>query len=537
MELTAKFKPALVIIIVLCLAGMMAIYYSTTWGPWAFSDSAEYIVSARNFLAGRGFSYPTPSGVLNPLTLHPPFYPFSLSILSLLGLSQLEAARWINIFLFGALILLSGIFTYYFYHSAWLAVSLSLVILTIPALVDVSSGAMSELLFLSTITLGFCLLIVHLSSGSRLYLILSAISISLAFLTRYPGIIAILAGIVGLLLAKEYSWKQRLSKIVFFSLIGIAPTGLWLFWVYHQTGSLGSRQYYLPQKLLADTIDLRKKLMELFWNWFPFQKNLPAYSYNLSRNILILLIIIILILFGFVFVNKYIVNQSADHRIQEFIFPLLWVLFTIGYIAFIAASSLFSSPAPDLNSRTLLPVQFGIAFFLLPLIFSASDEIHLPGVLGWCLAILIIFLSIPNAQKSWNIISQYHEFGSGYTSQTWQRSLTLKIVSEFPMNVPIITNETGALLLLADRPAYELCSLPCNHPATQLYGDNPDDPIQVKFREDGAALVYFYPYCGVQDEAWYSGIKAQYESFTQGLTKYFSSCDGAIFFYPQKQKN
>ncbi len=96
-------QPALpvVLIILLALMGSIMIYYSTVWGPWVYSDSTEYIVSARNLLQGHGLGLFGASGAFHPLSLHPPFYSLVLSLFGAFGADLVTTARWINVVLFG----------------------------------------------------------------------------------------------------------------------------------------------------------------------------------------------------------------------------------------------------------------------------------------------------------------------------------------------------------------------------------------------------------------------------------------------------
>jgi hypothetical protein len=537
MKFPVKFTLTLLIIILLSIVGSLAIYFSTNWGPWAFSDSTEYIDSARNLLAGRGLGHLAPSGSLVPLTLHPPFYPLVLSALGLIGFNLLEAARWLNIFLFGATIFLSGSFTYALFHSSWLAISLSAAILTIPPLIDVSSGAMSELLFLFTATLGICLLIIYLGVRREYLLILSSIAIGLSMLSRYPGVVAVITCLIGLLVTGRISWKQRIRAILKFSLISITPSVIWVIWIYSQTRTLVARDYHFTLDIWSNTIDLRRSLMEIFWSWLPFQGHLPSYSYNLARNVFLFFIGLIFLLASLMVIKKVVFRKSTHSSPQEFTCVLLWMIFIIGNISLLAASFLLTSPVPDLNPRTLLPVQFGLVIALITLLASIINEFRLPSAVGWTCAVLALIFILPNARTSWKIINQYHIYGGGYTSQTWHSSLTLQELTELPLNIPIITNQSAAVLLLTERPAYDFCPLTCNQSGQLKYGDDPRDPTQNIFREEGAALVFFYPYCGVQNVEWYANTLAQLKSLTQNLRRYFSSCDGEIFFYPSAGQN
>jgi 4-amino-4-deoxy-L-arabinose transferase-like glycosyltransferase len=537
MKIPSKSILTLLGIVILSLVGSLAIYYSTRWGPWAYSDSTEYIVSARNLLAGHGLGIPSASGSFMPLTLHPPLYPLVLSAMGLVGFDLIEAARWLNIFLFGAMIFLSGSFSYALFHSSGLALSLSAVILTLPTLVDVSSGAMSELLFLFITTLGICLLISYLGLRKRSLLILSSIFIGLAVLCRYPGIVVIVTGMIVILVSGQNSWKKRIEDFFEFSLISITPITIWLIWIYSQTRTLSARAYQFNPSLWSDTIELRTQLTEIFWSWLPFQGHLPPYSYTISRNSLIFLFASILILFCLVAYRKISFRNPAHNGSQEFTYSSIWMIFILGNLLLLAATFIFTKPRPDLNPRTLLPVQMGLVFTLLALLSSAINAYHLPQALGWACATLVLIFSLSYARTSWNIVNQYHISGAGYTSKDWHASLTLQQARELPSNIPIITNESAAILLLLDRPAYDFCTLPCSQTDQLPYGDDLLDPNQVIFREDGAALVLFYPYCGVQAQPWYFDTMAQIKSLTQNLTQYYNSCEGAIYFYPSTVHN
>ncbi len=516
---------------------MLAIIYSTHWGPWVFSDSVEYIVSARNLLAGNGLGYLAPSGEFVLYTLHPPLYPLVLSVLGLVGFDLVEAARWLNIVLFGGTIFLTGAFTYNLFHSSWLAISLSISLLTLPTLVDVSSGAMSEPLSLFAGILAICLLILYLSQRKGYLLILSAISAGLAVLSRYPGIAVVAACIIGLLIAGIFSWKQRLRRILAFCTVSLTPLGAWLLWIFYQSHTFAARAYPMPNDLWASTIDLRKKLMETFWSWLPYQEYLPTYTYNRARNFLVIFLVLFLVLISLILLKKFRFHRSSQSSPLEFTFMLMWMIFALGNIALLAVTYLFTDPIPDINTRTLLPVQFGLILVVLTLAGSVINEFRLPHSISMIVLGLVLIVSFPNAQTSWKMINQRHIYGAGYTSFVWQSNLTVQFLRDVPADVPVISNQSAGLLFLANRPAYDFCSQLCDPSGHTRYGDDLADPIQRIFREDRAALVFFYPACGVQFEQWYSSTLERLHLLTRGLRRAFSSCDGAIYFYPTVGQN
>jgi len=532
MKYQGRFFPTIGIIVLMGIAGSLMIHYGTYWGPWAYSDSSGYLASAQNLLDGHGLGYFAPSGNFKPLTIHPPLYPLVLSAMGVMGFEMIEAARWLNIILFGLTISLSGLFTYSLFHSSWFSLSLSATLLTMPSLVDVSSGAMSELLFFFTTILGICSMAGYLAAGKKYLLILSAVSVGLAFLSRFNGVVLVGIGMIVLLVASRYAWRRRIGDTLVFSLVSIAPAAIWLIRTYLLTKTLAARNYNLPSDIWSGTVVLRREFIEIFKSWLPYQKLLPAYSYNLYRNLFIILSGLILISFLLVVFRRFLFRKSSPGFTREFSFALIWIIFIIGNALFLAASYLFTNLLPNLESRTFMPIQIGLVFALLALVLSISNEFRIPRSFGWVCVLMVLVLDLSYAGTSWNIISQYHTNGAGYTSKVWHNSTTLKTVRSLSASIPIITNESAALLLLLGRPAFDFCTSPCNQSGEIRYGDDPQDPVQQVFRQDGAALALFYPYCGVQDQAWYSETIAQFTSLTRDLTHYFSSCDGDIYFYP-----
>ncbi len=522
----------LMILLVISLAGVVAIHYSTTWGPWAYSDSTEYISAARSLLAGSGLGYMAASGHFVQYTLHPPLYPLVLSVLGLLRIDLLEGARWLNILLFGLTIFLSGVFVYAIFRNAWFAIVLSLTLLTLPMFVDVSSGAMSETLLIFTSCLAIGLLTLYLGRRKTIFLAGSAIATALAILARYPGIVVAVACTLVLLVEGQTSWRLRLRNVVTFCVLSLAPLVAWLAWLFSQSRSLAVRTYLLPGNLQASIMSLRKALMETFLSWLPYKEHLPAYNYTVGRNYLLGLLIIVLILACLVILRRLFVRKVTQDQALLSIFTILFALFTIGNILLLAITFLFTAPTPDIDTRTLLPVQIGALFFGLSLLALAIHEFHLPQPVGWACGLLVLAFIYPNGQASWKLVKEFHQTGGGYTSAAWHSSQTLQAVKDLPASTPIISNAGDAILLHLDRATYDFCAPSCDSNGPLRYGDDLQDPIQKIFREQGAALVLFYPYCDARNNASYAESLAKLNTLTQGLRQADSACDGAIYFYP-----
>lgn len=522
----------LLIITVLSLVGSLAIIFSTRWGPWAFSDSVEYIVSARNLLQGKGLGFYAPSGTFERLTLHPPLYPLLLSAFGLFGADLLAATHWLNVFLFGATIFTTGVFTYRLLRSSWLALILSAIVLTMPTLVDVYSGAMSEPLFIFTATLSVYLLALYLAEGDHRWMIPAAITGGLAFLSRYPGIAIITTGLIGILFLNRLLWWQRLRDLLTYSAISLTPTGFWLVWIYLHTQTLSSRHFSFEINFWQALIPFRLELSEIFWSWLPFPKLLPSYSYQMTFNLLLVSGVLLLLGFAFSLTRMERAGCIKWPLNREFCFVFLWIVALLAYLGLLAASYVFTTPTPDLIPRTLLPVQLFLVYILLGASLFFIQVLRLPR---WSALIPILITSvviISNAQSSWRLIRTYNQAGAGFTAAHWHKMDIVEAVKMLPVDIPIITNEAAAVLLLTDRAGYDFCNIPCDQPENVRYGDNKNDEVQRIFQDEGAALVLIYARCPKQDQTWLVERLAQIENLTRGLMVAESSCNGAIYFYP-----
>jgi len=532
MKLLRKFPLTIVIVIIISLMGSLMIYFSTYWGPWAFSDSVEYIVSARNLLAGHGLGLYGPSGTFHPLSLHPPFYSLVLSFVGLFGADLVTTARWIDVSLFGLTILLVGIALYTSTQSAWLPIIVSFMLFSMPDLVDIFSGAMSEPLFIFTGLAGISLILLFLRNNRYIVLLAAALFSGLSILTRYSGLSFIITGIICLLVFSQRSWKSRIPSILIYGVVSCLPIIGWLIWLKIQ--SLSASTFLFTTNISEQISKLRLGIMGIFWSWLPFTSLLPRYTYNLARNLLIIFIFLMLILLIVSAWKMHQNNMKVIHSSNGLLFAGSLIVFAIAFLFVFCFSYLFTYPTPDLNSRIILPVQVAavIAIFLLFLFFIRAWP-----SLKW-LNLIPIFLSlgisISYLHDSIEIVSKYHQFGSGYTSRNWRKSGTILLVEQLSPNIPIITNETALVLLYTGRPAYEISELVDREPQdiTNRYGDDLNDPAQIAFRENGAALVLFSSSIWEFQQLYGDQASHRLENFTRGLFLYAHTADGLIYFYP-----
>ncbi len=146
-------------------------------------------------------------------------------------------------------------------------------------------------------------------------------------------------------------------------------------------------------------------------------------------------------------------------------------------------------------------------------------------------------LSISYLHDSVNIVSQYHQYGSGYTSKAWRDSTIFNVIEQLPRDIPIISNDSALLLFYTGRPAYDISEIVDQEPQniTIRYGDEPNDPPQKIFRENGAALVLFNSILPQFQQLYGDQYIPRLENFTRDLSLYAHTSDGEIYFFPLAQ--
>ena len=535
MKVLSKSNLIIILTIVIALVGMVMIFYSTVWGPWVYSDSTEYIVSARNLLQGHGLGLYGPSGAFHPLSLHPPFYSLVLAFFGLFGADLVTTARWIDIFLFGSTILVLGLSIYAFTKSAWLSIISSILFLSMPVVVDVFSGAMSEPLFLFTGLTSLCLIFLFIKSNRTALLFISGAAAGLSMLTRYSGVAFILTGICILLIFEHKPWKKRVFDVLIYGALSCLPTIVWFIWL--RLNALVPRSYPVHINLGEQFTKFKLAAMEIFWSWIPFTSLLPRYSYNLARNLLVFFILLFLVLFILSVWKTRKNSQKILDSANGLILGIVMLILAMAYLFVLAFSYIYTSPPPDLISRTFLPVHLAVllAIFSLLLFFIRPWKSA-----RWLMIIPIVFaigISISYLHDTADIVSRFHQEGAGYTSPAWRNMKLINLVEQLPGNIPIISNESAAVLFFTGRPAYDLSELADQTPQAinSRYGDDPGDPAQSVFRENGAALVLFNSRYQQFQELYGDQSILRQENLTRGLTLFAQTAEGEIYFYSPTQ--
>jgi hypothetical protein len=420
--------------------GTFLVWYSTRWGAGLISDTFQYVASARSFAAGTGFSIPYGDGLLEPMTKYPPMFSIALAVFELVGISALQGARFINIFLFGVNIFLVFISvrqltqSYYFSLLAALLFSISFV------LIEVHSWALTEPLY---ICLGLCTILVlarYFKETNRMWLILSAFLAAGVFLTRYVGLSLILAVLIVIFLS-PLDLKRKLTDALLFGAISVLPIALWTLRGYLLTATLNDRviQFHpLTEKNYISALNV-------IFEWF-----LPAPLVDRTLKILLLLSGILILGILIYLLRAYRGRWSSLTQNNEII--ALHILYPFTYGAMIIVSKTWVDVDIGLSDRMLSPMLVSLLILFVVLLSYLWNNVARARI-----AVALVALGLFAYYLSGTVVSvpRFHQGGIGIARRGWNRSEPVRALRTYS-SFSIYTNSISSLYLWSDRAGYNI---------------------------------------------------------------------------------
>ena len=176
-----------VLIAAVLAAAAILIARATPHGPGLSTDSVQYLYAARSLASGEGLVMLPMEGRRVPMTHFPPLYPTLLAALSLTGEDVPNVARWLNVALLPANLLLIITIVRRCGASPRAAVVAGALALACPALFRTHLMLWSEPLFIALTLGGLLALSQGIASGNGRWLCGGSLLFGLAAATRYAG--------------------------------------------------------------------------------------------------------------------------------------------------------------------------------------------------------------------------------------------------------------------------------------------------------------------------------------------------------------
>jgi hypothetical protein len=434
----AKLKYKIPLLVCGLIGAGIIFYLIIQHGAGTTPDSVYYISVARHIADGIGIiGY---DGYY--LVLQPPLYPLLLAgIKVVLLIDPFLSAGYVNSIIFGLIIFVSGLLFLKYLNSYVLVLLGTISILISYVFVQLSLMALSEPLFILLIILYLYYLGMYQSNGKIFPLILFSIAASMACLTRYIGIILIIAGVISINIQGIKSFKTKLKHLTVFLLITCLPIGLWFIRNFFISGTFVGKR--------ADSsytvFDNLRFAFNTFLQWF-----MPVQITNIQ---LMLAGIVLIVLAGVLIrpVRKNILNVLKE--VHQVLIPI--ILYS-GMIIISSTTTAYDHIANRLLSPIYVPV-FLLLLFICDKILNRLSKYYNRAVVISIFSLSIMAWMIYPVWNSEYIINDYNQHsGFGFSSYYWDNRETINYLLKNKMlenKYTIYSNVPEAVYLFTNKKA------------------------------------------------------------------------------------
>ncbi len=502
-------------------AGLLLVLLATSQGVGVSPDSTLYVDAARSVLQGHGFTAHIFDGAggAQPLTYHPPLFPALLALFGLVGFEPLASARWLNMLCFAANIGLVGwtirsVTT----SSRWMSLGGAFLMMANVDMVEIHSMAWTEPLFMFLSLAGVACLARYLEEGHRCYLMMAAGITALAWLDRYPGIVLVATGVVGLLSGLRPPKRRALQDASIFTAIAALPMIGWLARNAYVTGSATGRSFVVHPLSAAEIVSGIGGVLQ--WIIPPVPAGTPEYLRGAVALIVLGIVTSIRLMQRWPWQDAVLVRPTGHPTL-----PYLLILFIGMYITFLLVSISFFDANTVLNQRMLSPIFPAgviVATWALSRLVAGAKQRRRAAALVLALWSIVIAMYLGRS-ISW--VHTIRPTGLGYTSRAWQGSTVVGYINSLPQDIVIFSNVPDAVYYLTGRTTLPLPRR--INPYTEQVNDRYQielAAVQQQFQREPAILVYFH----VPDNRW--ALPSEQELRERlSLRRLFKAVEGAVY--------
>ncbi|MBN1306150.1 MAG: phospholipid carrier-dependent glycosyltransferase [Anaerolineales bacterium] len=438
----------LVILGLISLGGSMLMKESTVYGLGLSNDSAAYIAGARSIMSGEGYIDSWLESTPDPITHYPPMFSLLLAGLGLLtGLDPLRGARFLNILVYGANILVMGFLGWRMTRSRAAGIFLAVLFFLNGPLFRVSAYALSEPIFLFFGLLSFLVFSLYFERNRKKWLVLTGILVGFACLTRYTGL-ALFATFAAVICIIPKSLKER-GSLLFHLVVGSFPWFLaWLVRNAIVAGNATNRVIgWHPVGLKKIDYGV-KRLSYLFVPIEKWRRFLE--SETVVFESLVLVIGIMILAWLFVTWRRCALKKTADPSKLNLIAVLSGV-YIFAYLSAMLASMSMYDPATRFQDRILAPVIIALQILFAAVvawIWRSRSGFYRAAAAGIAAVMLIM-----SGVYLWQVSGDIRINGLGYESWRWRDSESIHFLKQLPEEIYVYTNSPPAVYLNTGRAA------------------------------------------------------------------------------------
>jgi hypothetical protein len=425
---------------VFALIAFILVLAATPDGASTSPDSLTYLSTARNLLAGEGYTRFNGEA----FTLWPPLYPtllagiYGLGDLTGVDPDMLPLLRIINALTFAASIIAAGyLFRRQFNRHSIAFLALGAALFGYP-LVYVSAFVWSEALFILLSVVFFLLLDLYRDQPTPRALSGLIVVAALASLQRYPGALLILVGGMALLLMPERPVRQRARHALVFGGIASLPLLLWLVHNYVRADTLTGTRPDSSRSLRTNV----SQTYDIVAEWFTPERFGIGY---VAAGIIAALLI------GLWLVIAYRRREWASWRKLAAARWLPMALYALLYVAFVILSAT-RVHFDAIDDRLLAPVYvFVIALaFLLVEALLGGIETHIKGGLPVVFVLILLvawtFYPVNRLRDKIPTLKAIAD-ASRESDRAWHDSGLMERIREADLDGPVYTNAPLPVLL------------------------------------------------------------------------------------------
>jgi hypothetical protein len=406
----------------------------TRYGIGLTPDSVVYVTGARRIADGHGYTN-LDGGAISSW---PPGYSFVLSLGEHLGIDALDGAVVVSLIGLVATVVLSYLLLRRHVHSPAIRAAGTLVVGCSAVLLEISSKALSEHLFVPVLLLFIlvCEELLDRPTDARLF-VAGVILAWAAFYLRYAGVVTVAIGALILLIG---GWRRRAGAALvraaaFTVLAASAP----ILWMYRNVDA--GRNAMGPRAEASATLagNVRRVANEVS-QWVGTQLAPAPVRALVLGAVLIALAVLVVAL-----VRK---PSNVPSDLRSMVPLVLVVVVYVGYL--VASASIVAFGA--INTRFLVPVFVPVVILGAWTFERVREKIPSAAIRSAMTAIAIAWVVVNVGWFAGRAIGYAQNGAGGYASERWHHSALMQEIKRLDLSQHTYSDDARAVAIFADKP-------------------------------------------------------------------------------------